>query len=111
MADDPIPSILAAVYQVRDRRGWKDPEGWTRPRAQLLAFLYLGQPLVWLEGVRELPVDQRTRLIGEACDAVLRSGRSSHEADVVCRELWRRWCRLRDGEACERVRRMTDVRS
>jgi hypothetical protein len=50
---------------------------------------------------------QRTRLIAEACDAVLHSRLPSHEADVACREVWRRWCSYRMPAACERVRQMT----
>jgi hypothetical protein len=43
-------------------------------------------------------------MLGEACDAVLRGGLPSHEADAVCTETWQRWCGLRDVAACERLR-------
>lgn len=110
MDDAPLPSIVRAVTRGRGRRGHKDPAGWIGVRAQLLTYLAVGKPLVWLEGVRELPADKRTRMIAEACDAVLRGGLPSHEADAACAETWQRWCRLSDVAACERVRQMTDVR-
>jgi hypothetical protein len=47
-------------------------------------------------------------MMAEACDAVLRNGLPSHEADVVCVETWQRWCRLSDVAACERVRQMRE---
>jgi hypothetical protein len=106
MDDIPIPSIVRALTLGRGRRGHKDPAAWVHLRAQLLTYLADGKPLVWLAGVRELPTDRRRRMIAEACDAVLRSGLPSHEADRVCSETWQRWCRLRDVAACERVRRM-----
>jgi hypothetical protein len=107
METDPIPSIVAAIARGRGRRGWKDPAVWIRFRAQLLSALALGHPLVWLDGVRELPADEVTRLTGEACDAVLRGGGDSPEADVVCAPTWRRWCRYSHGAACARMRRLT----
>jgi hypothetical protein len=106
METDPIPSIVAAIARGRGRRGWKDPAAWIRLHAQLLTFLSLGQPLVWLDGMRERSAEEQTRLIGEACDAVLRGDLPSHEADAACAETWRRWCGLRDVAACKRVRRM-----
>ena len=106
MDEAPLPAILDAVAAGRGRRGWKDPVAWSRLRAQLLTSLFAGHPLIWLAGVRELRSDERVRLISEACDAVLRGGRPSAEADAVCRETWQRWCRLSDRAACERVRRM-----
>jgi hypothetical protein len=51
---EPIGSIHVAIHRGRGRRGWKDPAHWTRLRAQLLTFLALGEPLVWLERVRVL---------------------------------------------------------
>jgi hypothetical protein len=105
METDPLPSIVAAIAQGRGRRGWKDPAAWVRFRAQLLSALALGEPLIWLDGVREVSADEITRLTGEACDAVLRGGGESPEADAACAATWRRWCGLRDVAACKRVRR------
>jgi hypothetical protein len=105
METDPIPSIRVAIARGRGRRGWKDPAAWVRFRAQLLSALALGHPLVWLEEVRELPAGEITRLTGEACDAVLRGGGESSEADAACADTWRRWCRYHHPAACARVRR------
>jgi hypothetical protein len=107
METDPLPSIVAAIARGRGRRGWKDPAAWIRFRAQLLSALALGHPLVWLKGVRDLPADEVTRLTGEACDAVLRGGGGSPEADAACADTWRRWCRYSHPVACARVRRLT----
>jgi hypothetical protein len=107
METDPLPSIVAAIARGRGRRGWKDPAAWVRFRAQLLSALALGHPLVWLEGMREFPADEVTRLTGEAGDAVLRGGVDSAEADAACAATWRRRCRYHHPAACERVRLAT----
>jgi hypothetical protein len=107
METDPLPAIVAAIARGRGRRGWKDPATWVRFRAQLLSALALGHPLVWLAGMPDLPADEVTRLTGEACDAVLRGGSDSPEADAACADTWRRWCRYQHPAACARVRRLT----
>jgi hypothetical protein len=108
MDEPPIPSIQVAVARGRGRRGWKDPVGWIHRRAQILSSLANGHPLVWLDGIREMSADELTRLIGESCDAVLRGGEPSPEADAVCAATWGRWCGLGDIAACERLRRWHD---
>ena len=91
MEEPPIPSIMRAMTLGRGRRGHNDPGAWIRLRAQVLSFLALGQPLVWLDGVRTMTDAQRTRLIAEAGDAVLQSRLPSLEADAACEEVWQCW--------------------
>ena len=100
----PLPSIATAVAYGRGRRGWKDPKAWIRHRAQLLTALYTGVCRAQL--VTELHGHSQNleRLIAESCDAVLRGRMESLEADVVCTEIWKRWCGPGNPEACRRLR-------
>ena len=90
MDHTPHPSIVAAIAYGRGRRGWKDPAPWIRFRAQLLAALYDGISRTHL--ARDLGVDSQSleQLIAESCDAVLRGGMESPEADIARAETCRR---------------------
>ena len=90
MDHTPLPSISAAIAYGRGRRGWKDPAPWIRYRAQLLTAL--AQGLTRAKLAKTLGVDSQSleRLIAESCDAVLRGGMESPEADVACAQTWRR---------------------
>ena len=110
MDHTPLPSIAAAVAYGRGRRGWKDPAPWIRYRAQLLTALAEGTSRAHL--ARDLAVvpQDLERLIAEACDAVLRGGLESPEADVACAQTWRRWCGPGNPEACRRLRQQVTER-
>jgi hypothetical protein len=102
---EPIVSIHVAIHRGRGRRGWKDPARWTRLRAQLLSALSRDESVRLLDGLHDVSDAERTRLINESCDAVLRGGGESPEADAVCARSRRSWCRYSHVAACERVRR------
>ena len=110
MDQKPLSSIATAIASGRGRRGWKDPSPWIRHRAQLLTALYDGISRAQL--VTDLGVDSKDleRLIAESCDAVLRGGVDSPEADAVCAETWRRWCGPGNPEACRRLRQQAAER-
>lgn len=102
MDDDPIPSILAAVAAGGGRRPVSP--AWTRQCAQVLSALYEGLTGGRAAQVLALDGPQLRRLVLAACDAVLRGGAASSEADEVCAEAFRRWCDVGDLAACERLR-------
>jgi hypothetical protein len=68
----------------------------------MLTALYQSLPRARLATDLDLRPQQVTRLIAEACDAVLRGGGESVAADGVCAATWQGWCRGRDIDACER---------
>ena len=109
--DHPIePSIFASIDQgrgqrgQRGQRGGKDPQAWSRHRAQLLTAASQGLETRQIAGAFGISKVQVRTLVAEACDAVLRGGAASAAADAVCTERWRNWCELGDTEACGRVR-------
>ena len=106
MDDNPNPSILAAVEAGRGHRGGTKPEAWVRHRARLLTLALSGLTRVRLGGILGVSGGHAATLTAEACDAVLRGGRRSTEAEAACRDLWRRWCDRGDDLACDRVGRI-----
>ena len=88
--DQPIePSILDAIEQGRGQRGRRAPQTWSRHRAQLLTAAHQGMARVRIAGVFGLSQKQVSRLVSDACDAVVRGGAVSAAADTVCAARWR----------------------
>ena len=110
MDHTPLPSIAAAIAYGRGRRGWKDPAPWIRYRAQLLTALYEGISQAQLASTLGVDRQSLELLIAESCDAVLRGGMESPEADVACAATWRRWCGPGNPEACRRLRQQAAER-
>jgi hypothetical protein len=103
--DDPSPALLAAIEAGRGQRSPQAPQAWSRHRARVLTAVQQGIGRVRIAGQFGVGVGQLRVLIAEACDAVLRGGAASDEADAVCAAQWQRWCDGGDGVACERVQR------
>ncbi len=106
---EPIDSILRAVEQGRGPRGRRRAAAWSRYRALVLSYAYSGLLQVRIGGLLGISATHLSTLIGEACDAVLRGGAASAEADVVCINRWQGWCLGGDSVACERVQRGVPV--
>jgi hypothetical protein len=105
MDAEPIPSVLTAIEAGRGRRGWGSRQEWSRYRARILSAVHTGLPLVRVAGALGVSAQHLGLLVAEACDAVLRGGAASGEAEAVCGARWQRWCAHGDDAACVRLRR------
>jgi hypothetical protein len=105
MDDEPLPTILTAIEAGRGRRGRGRRQEWSRYRARILSAVQAGLTLVRVAGSLGVSTRQLSLLVAEACDAVLRGGAASEEAEAVCGAKWQRWCGHGDDVACVRLRR------
>lgn len=105
MDDEPLPSIVAAIAAGRGERGTQgtSPEAWVRRRARILSAAQAGLVRARLGGAVGLSEYQTSKLLAQGCDAVLRGGVPSPEADRACAERWRLACRHGDADACTRL--------
>jgi hypothetical protein len=105
MDAEPLPSILAAIEAGRGQRGRGSRQEWSYYRARILTAAQAGLTGVRLAGGFGISRRRASLLLAEACDAVLRGGAASAEADAVCADNWQRWCQRGDAVACVRLRR------
>jgi hypothetical protein len=84
MDDDPSPALLAAVEAGRGLRSPHAPQAWSRHRARVLTAMQQGDMRVRIAGALGVSTQQLGLLMAEACDAVLRGGAASEEAEAVC---------------------------
>ena len=104
MKDDIKPSLFTAVEEGRHGRGRNGAEEWSRIRALVLGEFARGLTRARIGGTIGLSSQRVTQLREEGCEAVLRGGVASHEADRACIAVWSRWCQSRgDREACQRL--------
>lgn len=103
MDTEPLPSILAAIEQGRGNRSGPKAKGWSRYRAQVLSHLASGLAHGRIAGTFGVSVQQLRLLLAEGCDAVVRGGAVSADADAVCAGKWRDWCARGDAAACARL--------
>jgi hypothetical protein len=97
-------AIRAAIERGRAGRGRAGP-AWSDLRAQVLAYAAQGMLRARIGGLLGISTQRVTQLREEGCDAVLRGGAESTQAETVCADHWRRWCAAGDTDACARVRR------
>ncbi len=102
---EPSPALLAAVEAGRGQRGRGSRQEWSRYRARILSAVQAGLPLVRVAGALGVSAQQLSLLLAEACDAILRGGAASDEAEAVCGAKWQRWCGHGDDVACVRLQR------
>jgi hypothetical protein len=120
MDDTVNQSILAAIEQGRAGRGRSvglrsvldasaprtGAATWTRVRALVLTWLGEGYSRAVVGEELGVGTERVGQLQAEGCDAVLRGGASSADADRACAPVWQWWCEQRtDQVACERLRR------
>jgi hypothetical protein len=105
MEYEPAPALLAAIAAGRGQRSPQAPQAWSRHRARVLTAAQQGIGRVRIAGEFGVGVGHLRALIAEACDAVLRGGAASEEADAVCADQWQRWCDGGDDVACVRLQR------
>jgi hypothetical protein len=120
MDDTVNPSILAAIERGRAGRGRSvglrsvldasaprtGAAAWARVRALVLTWVGEGYPRAVIGDELGVGTERVGQLRSEGCDAVLRGGGDSAEADVACAVVWQWWCEQRaDQVACERLRR------
>jgi hypothetical protein len=101
----PSPALLAAIEAGRGQRSPHAPQAWSRHRARVLTAVQQGIGRVRIAGEFGVGVAHLRVLVAEACDAVLRGGAASDEADAVCADQWQRWCDGGDDGACARLQR------
>jgi hypothetical protein len=102
MAREPLASIVAAIAHGRGSRGEDTIPEWTLHRALVLSSLWRGLTRARIGGQLGISAQQVTLLTAEACEAVLRGGAASPEAEAVCARRWQRWCDRGDRTACDR---------
>lgn len=95
-------TMLEAIEQGRAGRG-RSGRRWSESRAFVLASAAQGQMRARIGGTLGLSSQRVTQLREEGCDAVLRGGAASAEAEQVCAPQWRRWCARGDADACART--------
>jgi hypothetical protein len=101
-------SLVDAVEQGRHGRGRHGTAEWSRIRALVLQELGRGLTRARVGGMLGLSTQRVTQLREEGCEAALRGGVPSIEAEHACASTWERWCQSRgDEEACKRVRHLT----
>ncbi len=120
MDDTVNPSILAAIERGRAGRGRSvglssalnapaaraGAAAWTRVRALVLTWIGEGYPRAVIGDELSVGAERVGQLLAEGCDAVLRGGASSADADRACAPVWQWWCEQRaDQVACERLQR------
>lgn len=120
MDDTVNQSILAAIERGRAGRGRSvglrsvldastprpGAATWARVRALVLTWVGEGHPRAVIGDELGVGTERVGQLRSEGCDAVLRGGGDSPEADVACAVVWQWWCEQRaDQVACERLRR------
>jgi hypothetical protein len=75
----------------------------------MLTLAARGLPLSRIGGELGMSLSEVNRLVAEGCEAVLRGGLASPDAERVCGRRWRGWCRRRgDTDACTRLLRPAD---
>ena len=100
-------ALVKAIEAGRAGRGHPGG-GWAETRALVLGYMAQGMVRARIGGILGRSTPRITQLREEGCEAVLRGGEASPEADAACGELWRRWCKERaDAAACGRVERIT----
>jgi hypothetical protein len=103
-------SLIEAVEQGRHGRGRNGTEEWSRVRALVLQELGRGLTRARVGGMLGLSSQRVTQLREEGCEAVLRGGADSHDAEQACASTWERWCMSRGDEgACNRLKRVAAV--
>jgi hypothetical protein len=101
-------SLFEAVEQGRHGRGRHGATEWSRVRALVLQELGRGLTRARVGGMLGLSSQRVTQLREEGCEAALRGGAPSVEAEHACVQTWERWCLSRGDEAaCQRIRRAT----
>jgi len=98
-------TIREAVERGRAGRGGRAGPAWSQLRALVLAYAAQGMLRARIGGILGLSTQRVTQLREEGCDAVLRGGLASPEAEAACADRWRRWCAAGDADACARVPR------
>lgn len=106
METDSSPSIIAAIAAGRGKRNPSAAEAWVLHRARVLTAIQSGFTLGRIGGNLGLSASHLQTLVAEACDAVLRGGLASEEAEAVCLGRWRSWCNRGDTAVCDRLRKM-----
>jgi hypothetical protein len=107
MATTHNSSLFDAVEQGRHGRGRHGATEWSRVRALVLQELSRGLTRARVGGMLGLSSQRVTQLREEGCEAALRGGVSSVEAEQACFSTWERWCVSRGDEpACKRIRRL-----
>jgi hypothetical protein len=109
-ADLPEPPGYAALVNAIDagRTGRGRASGaWSPLRAFVLGFAAQGLLRVRIAGLLGISTQRITQLREEGCEAVLRGGLASPEADIACTAQWQRWCQRGDAAACARAQGMT----
>jgi hypothetical protein len=97
-------ALLEAVERGRAGRIESRAREWAHVRALVLALTFQGLSRVRIGGSLSLSTQRITQLREEACEAVLRGGAESLEADTVCAATWTRWCEVHgDADAFQRV--------
>ncbi len=100
-------TLFDAVEQGRHGRGRNGAAEWSRIRALVLQELSRGLTRARVGGMLGLSSQRVTQLREEGCEAALRGGVPSLEAEQACASTWERWCTSRgDDAACQRVRRL-----
>lgn len=103
-------ALFEAVEAGRSGRGRNGAEEWSRIRALVLQELGRGLTRARVGGMLGLSSQRVTQLREEGCEAVLRGGADSVEAEQACASAWERWCMSRGDEAaCKRVKQVTAV--
>jgi hypothetical protein len=108
----PLPpayeTLRAAIERGRAGRGGRAGPAWSRLRALVLAYAAQGMLRARIGGILGVSTQRVTQLREEGCDAVLRGGSESPQAEAACADRWRRWCAAGDAAACARLRRMAE---
>lgn len=100
-------SLIDAVEQGRHGRGRNGAAEWSRVRAKVLQELGRGLTRARVGGMLGLSSQRVTQLREEGCEAVLRGGADSADAEQACAGAWERWCMARGDEAaCKRLKRV-----
>jgi hypothetical protein len=102
-----VEATREAVECGRAERGRGDVS-WSEQRALILVYTAQGMLRVRIAGQLGISSQRVTQLREEGCDAVLRGGMASLEAEAACADRWRRWCAMGDADACARVRHMPE---
>jgi len=101
-------SLFEAVEEGRHGRGRNGAAEWSRIRALVQQELGRGLTRARVGGMLGLSSQRVTQLREEGCEAALRGGMASVEAEHACAQTWERWCVSRGDEpACRRIRHLT----